>query len=100
MFQAIVHAPALRPGARLCLSDLGQTPALRPADLTAGERVVLRFGTCCPWHGAGAITEVGTGTAILRVAEDRWRLHRCPSGGGIDIPGLVAEDWFVVERAS
>ena len=98
MFQAIVHAPVLRPGVRLCLSDLGQTPTQPPAALAAGDDVALRFGACCPAHGAGAIIDLEAETAILRVAEARWRLHRCPFGGGVDVPGLLAEDWFVVER--
>ena len=99
MFQAIVHAPALRPGARLCLSDLAQTPSTPPAHLAAGDDVALRFGACCPDHGNGAIESLEADSATLRVAAARWRLHRCPTSGGIDVPGLVAEDWFVVERA-
>lgn len=98
MFQAIVHAPRLRPGARLCFSDLDQTPTLPPARLTAGDVVALRFGPCCPDHGTGAVTARATDTATLRVAGALWRLHRCPFGGGVDVAGLMAEDWFVVER--
>ena len=98
MFQAIVHAPALRPGARLCLSDLAQTPTIPPVRPAVGDSVALRFGACCPDHGSGAITEIEADSATLRVAEARWRLHRCPMKGGIDVPGLVAEDWFVVDR--
>ena len=98
MFQAIVHAPALRPGARLCLSDLSQSATRQPSRPAAGDAVILRFGTCCPDHGGGAITDVGIGTAILRVAGTPWRLSRCPMEGGVDVPGLVAEDWFVVDR--
>ena len=99
MFQAIVHAPALRPGARLCLSDLAQTSGSTPTRLAAGDAVALRYGVCCPDHGSGAITEVRADIATLRVAGAHWRLHRCPSGGGVDVPGLVAEDWFVMARA-
>ena len=98
MFQAIVHAPALQPGARLCVSDLRQTATAPPAHLAAGDPVALRFGTCCPDHGQGAITDLEGGTATLRISTVRWRLHRCPQDGGIDVPGLVAEDWFVVDR--
>ncbi len=98
MFQAIVHAPALRPGARLCLSDLSQTPTMPPARLAAGDAVMLRFGVCCPEHGSGAIVDIAADLATLRVAETRWRLHRCPRRSGVDVPGLVAEDWFVVDR--
>ena len=100
MFQAIVHAPALRPGARLCLSDLAQTPTTPPARLSAGAGVALRYGACCPDHGSGAITAIDSDSATLHVADTRWRLHRCPAHGGVDLPGLVSEDWFVVDRAS
>ncbi len=99
MFQAIVHAPALRPGARLCLSDLAQTVTTPPARLVAGVGVTLRFGTCCPDHGSGAITALEADSATLRVADTRWRLHRCPARAGIDLPGMISEDWFVVDRA-
>ena len=99
MFQAIVHAPALRPGARLCLSDLAQGPGSPPGHLTAGVAVTLRFGVCCPTLGSGAIVERRADIATLRVAGARWRLHRCPARGGIDAAGLVAEDWFVMDRA-
>ncbi len=97
MFQAIVHAPKLRPGARLCLSDLAQTPTSPPARLAAGDGVALRFGACCPDHGSGAITSREADNATLRVADTRWRLHRCPAQGGVDLPGMISEDWFVID---
>ena len=99
MFQAIVHAPALRLGAKLCLSDLSQTRTRPPAPLASGDAIMLRFGVCCPDHGSGAVTDVEADEATLRVANARWRLHRCPKRGGVDVPGLIAEDWFVVDRA-
>ena len=99
MFQAIVHAPALRPGARLSLSDLAQTPTAPPARLTAGDDVAIRFGACCPDHGSGAVMACEADSATLRVAGTLWRLHRCPAHGGIDLPGLIAEDWFVMDGA-
>lgn len=97
VFQAIVHAPMLRPGARLCFSDLAQTSIKPPTCLMVGDSVVIRYGACCPDHGTGAITSLEADLATLRVAQAQWRLRRCPMRGGIDVPGLVGEDWFVVD---
>lgn len=96
MYQAIVHAPKLRPGARLCLSNLAQTPTTLPTRLAPGDAVALRFGVCCPDHGSGAITALEAESATLQVAGRQWRMVRCPARSGIDLPGLIAEDWFVV----
>ena len=100
MYQAIVHAPALRAGARLCLSDLRQTLVARPRRPQAGDTLSLRFGVCCPALGAGIFTAIEDRMATVQIADARWRLGRCPSDGGIEIPGLTAEDWFVVGRIS
>lgn len=80
------------------MSDLRQTRAAAPATPTTGDDVALRFGPCCPRLDAGRVVGVADGSAILRVGLDEWRLARCAGGSGIHVPGIVSENWFVVER--
>ena len=96
-FVAIVHAPALRSGARLCISDLEQTPDQPPHGLSAGATVELRYGTCCPSLACAAISAREDDKAVLRTAEADWTIRL--SGGGVNVPGLMADDWIVVGRA-
>ena len=97
-FLAIVHAPMLRLGARLCISDLAQTPDRAPMPIAPGAEIDLRFGTCCPDRMSGAIGLCDTSSeeAVLRVADADWHIRRSGKGG-VRAPGLVADDWFVVE---
>ena len=96
-FVAIVHAPSLRSGARLCISDLEQTPDQPPHGLAPGSQVQLRFGTCCASLDCGAISTLDVDEAVLRTSEADWTIRR--SGrGGVDVPGLMADDWIVVAR--
>ena len=97
-FLAIVHAPALRLGARLCISDLEQTADKPPASIAPGAQIDLRFGTCCPdlLSGAIGLCDTASEEAVLRVADADWHIRRS-NDGGVRAPGLVADDWFVVE---
>ena len=94
-FLAIVHAPALRRGARVCIADLAQTLDHAPVAITSGAEILLRFGTCCPDLASGAIAECDRDEAVLTVDQATWTIRRSPVGG-VSVPGLVAEDWFVV----
>ncbi len=96
-FLAIVHAPALRRGARLCIADLAQTLGRPPVAMSDGAEISLRFGTCCPDLASGAIVgcDAGRDEAVLTVDDATWTIRRSRVGG-IGVPGLVAEDWFVV----
>ncbi len=98
-FMAIVHAPALRSGARICICDLDQTIDEPPSELVIGSEVALRFGTCCPSLASGAIQacDLGADEAVLRIADADWTIRRSHEGG-VNVAGLVAEDWFVVGR--
>ena len=96
-FVAIVHAPALRFGARLCISDCDQTPEQPPAGIAVGSEIVLRYGTCCPALACGAISARDLDEAVLHTADADWTIRRSERGG-VDVPGLVADDWFVVAR--
>ena len=97
-FLAIVHAPELRIGARLCISDLEQTVDQGPSPVAPGVEIDLRFGTCCPdlVYGAIGLCDTSSEEAVLRVADSDWHIRRS-SKGGVRTPGLVADDWFVVE---
>ena len=96
-FLAIVHAPALRSGARLCISDLTQTADKPPTPIAPGAEIDLRFGTCCPDSKAGAIGLCDTDSeeAVLRVGNEDWHIRRARAGG-VRTPGIIADDWFVV----
>ena len=98
-FLAIVHAPALRPGARLSIADLAQTLEGPPARLAPGAKLDLRFGTCCPNLACGAILgcNATADEAVLGIAGFDYTIRRCRKHGGVEIPGLVAEDWFVID---
>ena len=97
-FMAIVHAPALRSGARLCISDLDQAPGQPPHGLAAGSTIELRYGTCRPALACAAISARDDDEAVLRTAEADWTIRRSDSGG-VDVPGLMADDWIVIGRA-
>ncbi len=96
-YLAIVHAPALRPGARICISDLAQTTDQPPAPIAPGAEIALRFGTCCPdlVRGAIALCDSQAEQAILRIEKADWTIRRSHAGG-VHTPGMVADDWFVV----
>ena len=66
--------------------------------IAAGDEIALRFGTCCPDLADGAIgfCDAYPDEAVLRVAESAWTIRRSTIPG-VDLPGLVAEDWFVVD---
>ncbi len=96
-FQAIVFAPFLRKGARLCIADLEQTVTTPPKRISIKSNVNLRFGTCCPTLAAGTITDFveSAETAVLTVEGRGWNLKRCPQKSGVSIPGMISENWFV-----
>ena len=100
-FLAIVHSPELRLGARLCISDLAQTTERAPKPLSPGAPIDLRFGTCSPDLRSGSIglCDISVEEAVLRVADADWHIRRSHQGG-VCAPGLVADDWFVVEGLS
>ena len=97
-FLAIVHAPVLRPGARLCICDLEQSFDHAPTSITAGDEIMLRFGTCCPDLADGAIgfCDAEPDEAVLRVADSAWTIRRATTRA-VELPGLITEDWFVVD---
>lgn len=96
-FQAIVHAPTLRSGARLNIADLEQTPTGTPRRLAAGDMMELRFGVCCP--------DLAQATVVSYVAEPESAVLSCEglevtiarpgADEGSDVPGLRSEVWFV-----
>ena len=65
---------------------------------SATSEVQLRFGTCCPTVVCGAISARRSDEAVLHTAEADWTI-RLSVEGGVDVPGLVADDWIVVGRA-
>ena len=97
-FLAIVHAPTLRAGARVCICDLDQTVERLPTSISSGAAVSLRFGACCPDLACGSISEYDAQAdrAVLRIAESEVTIQRSRRGG-VGCPGLIAEDWFVVD---
>ncbi len=97
-FVAIVHAPAMRSGARLCISDNDQTADHPPHGLAAGSTIELRYGTCRPLLACAAISAREADEAVLQTAEADWTIRRSQDGG-VDVPGLMADDWIVVARA-
>lgn len=98
-FDAIVHAPHLRPGARLNIAAADQAEGSAPDSLAVGAAVRIKFGVCCPDLANGTIVgrEAGADRVVLSVGGESFVLIR--GGGGVRVPGLVSEDWFVAEAA-
>lgn len=95
-FDAIVHAPTLRAGARLNIAEADQTEGDMPDRLQIGSEVRLRFGVCCPDRSRGTIVghSVGPESVVLAIGAEAWTLLR-RGDGGVSTPGLISEDWYV-----
>lgn len=100
-FDAIVHAPTLRVGARLNIAEADQSETDAPDHLEIGSEVRLRFGVCCPDRSLGIVVEHGAGpeTVVLAVGAEAWILLKDDTGG-VSAPGLVSEDWYVAGEES
>lgn len=105
-FNAIVHAPALRLGARLNIAEADQTESTQPCVLTIGAEVRLRIGVCAPELVSGTVIgctaeservdpTLVDSTVDLVVGGTIWRLQRSERGG-VTAPGLVSDAWYVV----
>lgn len=96
-FQAIVHAPSLRRGARLNIADLGQSTSQRPKRLGVGDEVELRFGVCCPDLARGIVVNYDTlpESAVLEVEGTKVTICHRVGEQAVGQPGLRSESWFV-----
>lgn len=97
-FQALTDAPTLRSGVRLNFMAVPQRAGEPPARLSAGVRVTVRFGHCCPLVREGEICAADDESAVLVLDGIDWALGHQPSGSSI--PGIVSEDWIVLHRAA
>ncbi len=99
-FEAIVHAPTLRAGARLNIAECDQSEFAPPERLEVGSELWLRFGVCCPDLSRGMIVAYGEGpeSVILAIGSESWTLLK-GDGGGVTEPGIVSEDWYVAPDA-
>lgn len=98
-FDALVHAPHLRPGARLNIAEADQNEGHRPAVLTVGSVIHIKFGVCCPDHARGTIVDRDAAADRVVLSVDGACFVLVKGGAGVDVPGLVSEDWFVADAA-
>jgi hypothetical protein len=96
-FQAIVHAPALRQGARLNIADLDQSKTLGPKRIGLGAEVELRFGVCCPDLARAIVVDYTPQpeSAVIAVAGEEITICHRSADAGVSQPGLESETWFV-----
>ena len=98
LFQALTDAPMLREGVTLNFMAVPQEAGETPAKIAAGDRVTLRFGHCCPLIREGRITAATCDAAVLAFEGTVWALE--PRTTGIEVPGIVSEDWIITHRAT
>lgn len=97
LFQALTDAPTLREGVTLNFMAVPQDEASVPAGIAAGDRVMLRFGHCCPLLREGRISAANPEALVLSLDGAVWAL--APRATGIEIPGIVSQDWIITHRA-
>ena len=98
LFQALTDAPTLREGVTLNFMAVPQEQGSAPARIASGDRVTLRFGHCCPQIKEGRITAANAETVVLSLEGVIWALE--PRTTGIEVPGIVSEDWIITHRAA
>lgn len=96
-FQALTAAPFLGRGVKLNIMASPQGVGASPVSIGIGSRITIRFGHCCPDIAEGTITAVTEEPerVVLTVDGADWTLEPGPARGGISIPGIVSEYWFV-----
>lgn len=96
-FQAIVHAPVLRHGARLNIADLEQSDAQGPKRIGLGAEMALRFGVCCPDLARAIVVDYAPLPETAVIAVDGEEITICHRAGheAVSEPGLRSESWFV-----
>ncbi len=96
LFDALVHAPCLRPGARLNIAEANQVEGRQPRSMEVGSEVRLKCGVVAPQKLLGTIVEASEGArrVTMQVGAKFWILAR-REGREIDAPGLVSEHWIV-----
>ena len=96
-FQAIVHAPGLRHGARLNIADLDQSETRGPKRIGLGAEVELRFGVCCPDLARAIVVDYTPlpESAVIAVAGEEVTICHRAGDVGVLQPGLESETWFV-----
>ncbi|MCX8253571.1 protein of unknown function [Beijerinckiaceae bacterium RH AL1] len=97
-FQALTDAPTLREGVTLNFMAVPQEEGETPAKIAAGDHVTLRFGHCCPLIREGRITQASCEAATLSFEGSVWAL--VPRTSGVEIPGIVSEDWVITHRTA
>ena len=96
-FQAIVHAPDLRAGARLNIADLEQSASQGPKRIGLGAELDLRFGVCCPDLARAVVVDYVPlpETAVIAVGTQEVTICHPAGHAGSLRPGLRSEIWFV-----
>ena len=94
-FLALTGAPFLDTGVKLNVMATPQIEGAAPASLQVGERLIIRFGHCCPDIAEGEITSLAFDHAVLTLGATDWILDPAPCGSGVHVPGIVSADWFV-----
>ena len=94
-FLALTGSPILESGVILNVMATPQRPGISPDRLGLGETVCIRFGHCCPHMAEGTITATAVDHVVLTLDAKPWVLEPGPSGSGIQVPGIVSDDWIV-----
>lgn len=99
-FNAIVHAPKLRPGARLNIAEADQVEGVSPNRLDVGDELTVRFSIVCPDRARGIIVAHAPtpGAIVLSIGTTAWTLRK--GGDGINVPGLLSESWYVADEGT